>query len=37
MNLSVVTQGFGVGISLIIAIGAQNSYVLKNGILKKHV
>lgn len=37
MNLSVITQGFGVGISLIIAIGAQNSYVLKNGILKKHV
>ena len=37
MNLSVVSQGFGVGISLIIAIGAQNSYVLKNGILKKHV
>jgi len=37
MNLSVVSQGFGVGISLIVAIGAQNSYVLKNGILKKHV
>ena len=37
MNLSIVTQGFGVGISLIVAIGAQNSYVLKNGILKKHV
>jgi len=37
MNLSVVSQGFGVGISLIIAIGAQGSYVLKNGILKKHV
>jgi len=37
MNLSVISQGFGVGISLIIAIGAQNSYVLKNGILKKHV
>lgn len=37
MDLSVFTQGFGIGISLIIAIGAQNSYVLKNGILKKHV
>lgn len=37
MNISVVSQGFGVGISLIAAIGAQNTYVLKKGILKKNI
>lgn len=37
MNITVVSQGFGVGLSLIVAIGAQNSYVLKKGILKNHV
>jgi len=30
-------QGFGTGASLIIAIGAQNAFVLKQGILKNHV
>jgi len=37
MNLSVAIQGFEIGISLIVAIGAQNSYILKMGIQKKHV
>ncbi|MBM3468829.1 MAG: amino acid transporter [Alphaproteobacteria bacterium] len=30
-------QGFGTGAGLIIAIGAQNAFVLKQGILKNHV
>lgn len=29
--------GFGFGLSLIVAIGAQNIYVLRQGLLKKHV
>jgi L-lysine exporter family protein LysE/ArgO len=30
-------EGFGTGAGLIIAIGAQNAFVLKQGILKNHV
>ncbi|MBS0185718.1 MAG: amino acid transporter [Proteobacteria bacterium] len=30
-------KGFGTGASLIIAIGAQNAFVLKQGLLKNHV
>jgi len=30
-------QGFGLGASLIIAIGAQNAFVLRQGIKKQHV
>jgi L-lysine exporter family protein LysE/ArgO len=37
MNITVVSQGFGIGLSLIVAIGAQNSYVLKKGISKNNV
>lgn len=29
--------GFGVGLSLILAIGAQNAFVLRQGILRRHV
>lgn len=37
MNLSVVGEGFTTGLSLIIAIGAQNAYVLKKGIANSYV
>ena len=37
MNIAIASQGFGLGLSLIVAIGAQNSYVLKKGILKNNV
>lgn len=37
MNLSVVGEGFTTGISLIIAIGAQNAYVIKKGIANSYV
>ena len=37
MNIVVASQGFGLGLSLIVAIGAQNSFVLKKGILKSNV
>lgn len=29
--------GFGTGLSLIVAIGAQNAFVLRQGILRQHV
>ncbi|HHY02504.1 MAG TPA: LysE family transporter, partial [Paracoccus sp.] len=29
--------GLGVGLSLIMAIGAQNAFVLKQGLLRSHV
>lgn len=32
-----VAAGFGLGLSLIIAIGAQNAYVLQRGIRREHV
>lgn len=30
-------QGFGIGAGLIIAIGAQNAFVLKTGLLRRHL
>ncbi len=36
-ELDVVFKGFIVTISLIVAIGAQNAYVLKLGLLRQHV
>ncbi len=35
--LSVFLKGFMVSFSLIVAIGAQNAYILKLGLLKQHV
>ncbi|MEK6734105.1 MAG: LysE/ArgO family amino acid transporter [Pseudomonadota bacterium] len=35
--LSSFFEGFGIGMSLIIPIGLQNAFVLKQGILKNHV
>ena len=35
--LTSVLAGFGVGLSLIIAIGAQNLYVLRQGLRREHV
>jgi len=37
MNPSIIIEGFGIGAGLIIAIGAQNTFVLKKGIMKQHV
>lgn len=35
--MSSVLVGFGVGLSLIVAIGAQNAFVLRQGIARAHV
>lgn len=35
--MGVFWSGFGVGLSLILAIGAQNAFVLKQGLKKKHI
>ena len=35
--LSTVTNGFALGFSLILAIGAQNALVLRAGLLRRHV
>ncbi|MGI5215907.1 LysE/ArgO family amino acid transporter [Plantactinospora sp. CA-290183] len=35
--LPVLVAGFGIGMSLIVAIGAQNAYVLRQGIRAEHV
>ena len=35
--MQVVLTGFLTGLSLIVAIGAQNAFVLRKGLLKKHV
>lgn len=35
--LSVAIAGFGVGLSLIAAIGAQSAFVLRQGLLRSHV
>lgn len=35
--LTVALAGFGSGLSLIVAIGAQNAYVLRQGIRREHV
>ncbi|GAA1055384.1 amino acid transporter [Agromyces luteolus] len=37
MELSVLAAGLGLGFSLIIAIGAQNVFVLRQGIRREHV
>ena len=37
MVLSAVLAGLGLGLSLIIAIGAQNAYVLRQGLRREHV
>lgn len=37
MNINIFVEGFGIGASLIMAIGAQNAFVLKNGIKRKNV
>jgi L-lysine exporter family protein LysE/ArgO len=37
MNVSVFVAGFSLGISLILAIGAQNAFVLKQGLKQQHV
>lgn len=37
MTLSALLSGFGVGLSLILAIGAQNAFVLKQGIKRQYV
>jgi len=37
MSASVVLAGFSLGISLILAIGAQNAFVLKQGLKQQHV
>ncbi|MBN1501061.1 MAG: amino acid transporter [Spirochaetes bacterium] len=37
MNIYILAEGFGIGAGLIIAIGAQNAFVLKNGISKRNV
>lgn len=35
--LSSLTAGFGLGLSLIVAIGAQNLFVLRQGVRREHV
>jgi L-lysine exporter family protein LysE/ArgO len=35
--LATYASGFGLGASLIVAIGAQNAYVLKQGLMRQHV
>ncbi|WP_428028638.1 LysE/ArgO family amino acid transporter [Arcobacter sp.] len=37
MPFSILVKGYMVAISLIVAIGAQNAYILKLGLLKQHV
>jgi L-lysine exporter family protein LysE/ArgO len=37
MTLSVIVRGFILGLSLIVAIGAQNAFVLKQGLKKEHI
>ena len=35
--LSIMASGFALGFSLILAIGAQNAFILRAGILRRHV
>ncbi len=35
--LLTAAAGFGTGLSLIVAIGAQNAFVLRQGIARRHV
>lgn len=37
MSLPIFFTGFGAGLGLIVAIGAQNAFVLRQGLLKQHV
>ncbi len=37
MQASPFLEGFGLGATLIIAIGAQNAFVLRQGLLRRHV
>lgn len=37
MLISPALTGFGTGLSLIVAIGAQNAYILRQGITRQHV
>lgn len=37
MTTSVFLQGFGLSLSLILAIGAQNAFVLRQGLRREHV
>ncbi|MGB0252399.1 MAG: amino acid transporter, partial [Paracoccaceae bacterium] len=35
--LSIMASGFVLGFSLIVAIGAQNAFVLRAGLMRRHV
>ncbi|MFT5996999.1 MAG: L-lysine exporter family protein LysE/ArgO, partial [Glaciecola sp.] len=37
MSAAVMLTGFTLGISLILAIGAQNAFILKQGLKQQHV
>ncbi len=37
MSLSTLASGFGLGLSLIVAIGAQNAFLLRQGLRREHV
>jgi L-lysine exporter family protein LysE/ArgO len=37
LGMVVFTQGFALGLSLIVAIGAQNAFVLRQGLRREHV
>ncbi|MEC7559393.1 MAG: lysine transporter, partial [Pseudomonadota bacterium] len=37
MPVSSFVTGFALGFSLILAIGAQNAFVLRQGLLRRHV
>jgi L-lysine exporter family protein LysE/ArgO len=37
MHIATYLEGFGLGATLIIAIGAQNAFVLRQGLLRQHV
>ncbi|MFM7705337.1 MAG: LysE/ArgO family amino acid transporter [Rubrivivax sp.] len=37
LHLAAATQGFALGLSLIVAIGAQNAFVLRQGLRREHV
>ena len=34
--LSIMASGFALGFSLILAIGAQNAFVLRSGLMRRH-
>ena len=37
LGMAVFTQGFALGLGLIVAIGAQNAFVLRQGLRREHV